>query len=365
MSSRFLVSLGAMVGVLGVASVPVVTQNRATATQLQPAWTQHLTPWGEPDLQGIWANVTSTPLETPRAWVGKTELTDEERAKADERALRAHLSRDSREQAPGAVTDTARAYNAHWFPLPGKALNRPSLIIDPPDGRVPPLKPEALKRFAAWASATGRTGSAASPAGREEGVEDGTEGGTDGRGQRADNPEDRRLSERCLTFGLPRLPGGYNNHFRIVQSAGYVMIEIEMIHEARVIPLDGRPHLPPSVRQWLGDPRGHWEGKTLVVDTTNFTDQTPFRGSFDSLHLVERFTRVDADTIDYQVTVDDPTTFTRPWTIAFPLTTPVDPIPQMYEYACHEGNYGLTGQLAGSRAMEKEAASRTATKPSR
>jgi hypothetical protein len=315
------------------------------------------TPWGDPDLQGIWANMTSTPLEAPTALIGKSELTPEERAKMDAAALRAHLSRDSRRQQPGSVTDVGRAYNAHWFPVPGKALSRPALVTDPADGRIPEVTPQARERFAAYAAALGRTGSAAVPEGRGEGVEDGTEGGTDGRGQRADHPEDRRLSERCIIWApLPRLPGGYNNHVRIVQQPGYVMIEHEMIHDARVVPLDGRPHLPKNVRLWLGDSRGHWEGNTLVVDTTNFDDKAPFRGSFANMHLVERFTRVDADTVSYEVRIEDPSTFVRPWTVAFPLTRPDDPLPQMFEYACHEGNYGLTGQLAGTRAEQAAAA---------
>jgi hypothetical protein len=190
-------------------------------------------------------------------------------------------------------------------------------------------------------------------------------GGVDGRGTRGDNPEDRQLSERCLTFGLPRLPGGYNNHFRIVQGPGNVVIETEMVHEARVIWLDGRPHLPAGVRQWLGDSMGHWEGNMLVVDTTNFSDKSPFRGAFEGMHLVERFTRADVNTINYEFTVDDPSTWTRSWTVSFPLTNlnamvggdDGEKIPEMFEYACHEGNYGLPGQLRGSRADEKAAKS--------
>ncbi len=353
--------LESFVGVAEASGQGGQTPSVATTTAGADTWTLPRTPWGDPDLQGIWNNTVSTPLERPSAYAGKAFLTDDELAKVTVQRRSSRENRDRRDQAPGTVTDVGRAYNAHWFPVPGDPLRRTSLIVDPPDGRVPPLKPEALERFAAWSRALGRSGSAALPEGRGEGIEDGTEGGVDGRGTRADNPEDRRVSERCITFGLPRLPGGYNNHFRIVQSPGSVVIEIEMIHEARIIPLDGGPHLPQEIRQWLGDSRGRWEGETLVVDTTNFTDKAPFRGSFEGLHLVERFWRVNADTINYEVTIDDPTTFTRPWTVAFPITKleslvgGVDQVqvPQMFEYACHEGNYGLEGQLRGTRAEEK------------
>ena len=163
---------------------------------------------------------------------------------------------------------------------------------------------------------------------------------------------------------MPRTPGGYNNHFQIFQTPEQVVILIEMVHEARIIPLDGRPHVEPTLRQWLGDSRGRWEGDTLVVETTNFTDKTNFRGSGEGLHLVERFTRVDADTLHYAFTVDDSTTWTKPWTAAWPLTSlrsevgGLDQVelPQMFEYACHEGNYGLVGQLGGARADERAAA---------
>jgi hypothetical protein len=266
-----------------------------------------------------------------------------------------------------------RAYDAHWFDRTGSPDRRTSLIVDPPDGKVPPVKPEAEKKFQVWAASKGLFASAASLGGRPEDVEDGTEGGVDGRGSRADNPEDRRLSERCITFGFPRLPGGYNANIRIVQSTDNVVIENEMVHEARIIPLDGRPHLPQSARQWLGDARGHWEGDTLVVDSTNFTDKNPFRGSFEKLHVVERYTRVNDSTITYRVTFDDSTTWDKPWTVELSLKNlqslhdkevgdskspfqDVDTVPQMFEYACHEGNYGLPGQLRGARASETKAA---------
>jgi hypothetical protein len=162
------------------------------------------------------------------------------------------------------------------------------------------------------------------------------------------------LQERCITRGLPEvlLPGPYNNNLQIVQTPDYVVLFTEMIHDARVVPMDGRPHSPPNVRQWMGDPRGRWEGETLVVDTTNFTDKTTFRGSGANLHLVERFTRVDAETIEYRFTLEDPTTWTRPWTVAYPIVKTEGPI---YEFACHEANYGLKDILTGARWEEKAA----------
>jgi hypothetical protein len=326
------------------------------------------TPWGQPDLQGIWTYKTTTPLERPAKYQGREFLSDDEFAQAEKSAGAARL-RDTRDHKPGAVTDVGRAYDAHWFDRTGSPSRRTSLIVDPPDGKMPAVKPEAEKHFQVWAASKGLFASAASIGGRPEDVEDGTEGGVDGRGSRADNPEDRRLNERCITFGFPRLPGGYNANIRIVQSPDHVVIENEMIHEARIIPLDGRPHLPPSTAQWLGDPRGHWEGDTLVVDSTNFTDKNPFRGSFDKLHVIERYTRVSDTSMTLRMTFQDPGTWVKPWTVEMALNTlqglhdlhvndksspfqDVDTVPQMFEYACQEGNYGLPGQLRGARALE-------------
>ena len=355
------VSLLALVGVVGLVAPPPAAGQPSSATTFQ-------TPWGDPDLQGIWANDVSTPLERPDRFGGQAELSQEELANFTAEQQASRKDRDRRDSQPGTVTDVGRAYNALWFPVPGNPIERTSLIVDPPDGQVPPLTSQARERYSAWAGARGLFNSAADPRGSlwnggrtDDFPEDGTEGGVDGRGSRADNPEDRRFSERCIMSYLPRFPGGYNNHFQIVQSPGYVVIEHEMQHHVRVIPLDGSPHLPQHVRQWMGDSRARWEGDTLVVDTTNFTDKAPFKGSFEGLHLVERFRRVDANTVDYEVTVDDPATWERPWSAAYPLRAlqslmdGVDgmQIPQMFEYACHEGNYGLTGQLAGARAVEQ------------
>jgi hypothetical protein len=202
------------------------------------------------------------------------------------------------------------------------------MVVDPPDGKVPPLTPGAQKAAAARAEIARRA-----PWG----------------------PEDMGLPERCLlwpTAGPPLLPTGYNNNYQILQVPGYVVILIEMIHDVRIIPLDGRPHLPQHIRAWMGDSRGHWDGNTLVVDTTNFTDKTHFRGADRNLHLVERFTRTDPNTILYEFAVDDPTAFTKPWKAQAPLTKTPGPI---YEYACHEGNYSMLNVLKGARAQEKTA----------
>jgi hypothetical protein len=199
--------------------------------------------------------------------------------------------------------------------------------VDPPDGKIPPLTQEAKRTTEARAKYL--------------------------KEHPLDGPEDLDLSMRCITRGLPQLPAAYNNNHQIVQAPGYVAIVSERIHDASVIPLDGRPHLPPSIRTYMGDPRGHWEGDTLVVDTTNFTEKYSFRGSDKNLHLIERFTRVDADTINYEFTIDDPTAFTKPWTAQLPLQV-INSL--VYEYACHEGNYGMTGALKGARVEEKKAA---------
>jgi hypothetical protein len=285
-------------------------------------------PDGHPDLQGIWTNATITPLERPRDLAGKAYFTREEATAYEKQILE---GRDRDRRGKNAEEDVNGAYNEFWFDRGSKVVPtlRTSLVIDPTDGRVPPLTPEGQKDSAA----------------REAGSHRPPEG-----------PEDLGLPERCLlwpTAGPPMLPSAYNNNYRIVQAAGYVMILAEMIHDARVIPLDGRPHLPANIRQWMGDPRGHWEGETLVVDSTNFTSKTHFRGAHENLHLVERFTRTGPNTILYQFTVEDPIAFTKPWTGEVPLTKSEGPI---YEYACHEGNYSMTNILKGARLQERETA---------
>jgi hypothetical protein len=278
-----------------------------------------------PDFQGIWTNATITPLERPKELADKEFFTEKEVAEYEKRVLE-ESNKDRRDGS--AEADVGRAYNESWWDRGTKVVptRRTSIVVDPPDGRIPPLTAEAQKAAAARAAALRRP---------------------------AAGPEDRGLPERCIlwpTAGPPMLSSAYNNNYQILQTPGYVLIFIEMIHDVRIIPLDGRPHLASNIRQWLGDPRGHWEGNTLVVDSTNFTDKNPFRGSDRNLHLTERFTRINADTILYRFTVEDPTAFTRTWTGEAPLTRTPGPI---YEYACHEGNYGMANILSGARAEEK------------
>jgi hypothetical protein len=288
------------------------------------------TPWGHPDLQGLWTNSTITPLERPAKFAGREFLTDEEA-----RALDVEAAVRGDQRSANKAADVDGAYNQFWWERGNTVgTRRTSLIVDPPDGRLPPLTPEGEKRAAA---VTGRLRGTAS------------------------GPEDRNLAERCVTRGAPKLPGGYNNNFQIVQTPEYVAIMQEMIHETRIIPLDGRPHLPQWMGLFLGDSRGRWEGDTLVVETTNYHPLSPFnsynfaRGAGEQLRVVERFRRIDAQTIDHQFTVEDPTTFTRSYTVAVPMTRMDD---QIFEYACHEGNYGMIGILKGARALEREASTR-------
>ena len=327
----------ALAGLLIVIAVVWLLPSAAASQDVRPDASQATrTLWGDPDLQGVWNNNVSTPLERPEEFSDKAFLTPEELADYTQRRQASREDRDSRD-GRGTDADVRRAYNALWFPVPGDAISRTSLILDPPDGRIPSLTPVGQRR------ADARRGFRQSPPA---------------------GPEDRSLWERCITRGVPRTPGGYNNHLQFFQTPDHVVILIEMVHEARIIPLDRSPHAPPGVRQWLGDSRGRWEGGTLVVETTNFTNKTNFRGSGEGLHLVERFTRVDTDTLNYEFTVSDPTTWTRSWTATWPLTSlrsavgGLDQVevPQMFEYACHEGNYGLVGQLGGARAEERKAA---------
>jgi hypothetical protein len=310
------------------------------------------TPDGHPDLQGIWNAATITPLERPAKFAGKATVTEVEAAAYATEFLAAN-SLDRRDG--GAAADRTRAY-PNYFTDRGTGLARidnafrTSLIIDPPDGRIPPLTPEGQKRLASEAAL------------RAAASEEDERVATAGAGA-YDDPELRPLSERCLlafgsSSGPPSLPVLYNNFKQIIQTKDYLTILVEMIHDARIIPLD-RPHVPKTIRRWMGDSVARWEGDTLVMDTTNFTGKTQFRGSSENLHVIERLTRVDADTLLYRFTVDDPTTWTRPWTGEYPWVATKD---LLYEYACHEGNYALGGILRGARLREKDAAEHTKKK---
>jgi hypothetical protein len=307
--------------VLVLRTVPVAAQARA--------WAPPRTPDGRPDFQGIWTNPTITPFERPASLADKPFLTAEEAAALERRTLE-RRAESEKNPTPGDVG----SYNDFWFDQGTKVVGtrQTSLVVDPPDGRVP-LTPAAERR-------------------RDENEARGTE-----------SYEFMSVWDRCITRGVPggMFPAGYNKAYQIVQTSGYVVIAHEMIHDARIVPVDGSPHPPPGVRLWNGDARGRWEGDTLVVDTANFNDrgwiatnaasgrikgvmQTP------SLHVVERFTRVDADTINYEVTIEDPEMYSKPWKVAMPLTR--DPGYQIFEYACHEGNRVVENVLKGARTQE-------------
>ena len=305
------------------------------------------TPDGHPDMSGVWTNVTITPLERPRNLEGKEFFSPQEVVEYEKQHQR---NRDVRQR--GTEADVASAYNDFWWDSGTKVVKtrRTSIIVDPPDGRMPELTPERQKQLAAEAEAK-----------RERCKVPGCEVENSGIPGPADRASDRPLMERCLSFSnaVPMLPTAYNNDYQIVQSPGMVAIDVEMVHQVRWIPIDGSPHLPASVPTWLGNSRGHWEGDTLVIDTTNFDPEMSFRGSDKNLHLVERMTRVDADTIIYRFTIDDPTAFTKPWTGELPM---VKANGMLYEYACHEGNEGMMNILSSARADEKRAAGEAAKK---
>jgi hypothetical protein len=330
-------SLAWVIGMALLGSSPIRGQAPAAAaattgraTGVVTASPSLQTSWGDPDLQGTWTFKTITPLERPAEFAGKEFLSQQEAADLERRALKANTDED---RPADATRDVALAYNDFWWDRGDTVVKsrRSSLIVDPKDGKVPPLTAEGKARVAARAEARDRP---------------------------AHGPEDRSQFERCVTRGLPRLPGGYNQNLQIMQAPGYVAILYEMMRETRLIPLDGRPHLASGVRQWMGDSRGRWEGNTLIVETTNFNSTHEFRGASENLRLVERFTRAGDGSIDYQFTADDPATWTSSWTAAIPLVKTDD---QIYEYACHEGNYGMPNLLNSARAEDR--AAKSATKP--
>jgi hypothetical protein len=326
MIDRFRVTAFALVAVAILAPLPAAGQGAA--------WKPPRTSDGKPDIQGTFTFSTITPLQRPDALAGKDTLSPEEAAEF-EASENKRLNRDLFDPEKGGAGYAPRsqggviAYNEFWYERGSRLTRdkRTSLVVDPPDGRIP-FTDAARKRNAEQArkSSSGF----------------------------ADSYTDRSLGDRCImgfNSGPPMISSAYNNNLQILQIPGYVVILNEMIHNTRIIPTDGRPH--GRIRQWAGDSRGRWEGNTLVVETVNFLRETSLTGSTADTHLVERFTRVDPDTVKYEFTVQDPNSYTRPWSVMMPLVRTDE---KLYEYACHEGNYGLHGILAGARARDKAAA---------
>jgi hypothetical protein len=290
------------------------------------------TPWGDPDLQGIWTDETTTPFQRPARFANQEFFTEEQRAELDLQRS-GLLGRDQRGEK-GSEVDVAGAYNAEFNSVK-RTGKRTSMVVDPPDGRVPVMK---------WAEDKRDYDLAHIP----------------------DAPEHETPWVRCITRGHPAgmFTAGYNNAYQIIQIPGYVVIAFEMIHETRIIPIDGRPRLNERIQHWNGEPRGRWEGNTLVVETTNYNSKGSIATSAatgrmrgipqtDAMHVVERFTRVNADTMDYSVTITDPKVYARPWTVRLPLNR--DDSYQMFEYSCHEGNYALPNALSFGRKRDREA----------
>jgi hypothetical protein len=341
----FVLSVGALVGIAQAQEAPktALAANKA----VKQTWTPPRTADGHPDLQGFWSNNNATPMERPKELAGHPTLTDEEVAGMKKKAVELYNGKGD-----AAFGDTI--FETVWASLKGSASgphkkadnefdsgtgdyssewivqrdwdNRTSLITDPPDGRLPPMTAEAQKRRELMFEAMRRP---------------------------ARGPEDRGFSERCLTYGSPQLTAGYQSYYQIVQTPKSVMMLTEMIHDVRSIPLNGGPHPESTVQQWLGDSRGHWEGDTLVIDTTNYKPKAFMSLSSEKLHVIERISRSGPDTLKYEITIDDPGTWTKPWSMMIPLRHSPH---QIYEYACHEGNEGLAGILAGARAEEAAAA---------
>ena len=342
MNHRCLASMGAvatLIAAVSLAPAPVAGQ-APTAAAKTADWSPPRTAWGEPDLQGIWTNETITPFERPSELAGKPFLTKEEAVELEERTAQRRAAQDGT-SPPGSVG----SYNQIWFDRGTEVLStrQTSLVVDPPDGRVP-VRPSAEAK-------------------RDY-----------NRTHNGDSYEYMSVWDRCITRGVPgsMFPAGYNNAYQILQIPGYVVIVYEMIHDARIIPLDGRRHVGEDIRLWMGDSRGRWEGDTLVVETTNFHGKGWIASSgaggrikgiptSEALRVVEHFRRVDADTINYEVTIQDPNMYTRPWTVAMPLNR--DQNYQIFEYACHEGNHAVGNALRGARTQEK--AAEEATKKSR
>jgi hypothetical protein len=337
-----LIAAALAAGAASLAAQAVTSRSNPTARK----WVVQRTPDGHPDFQGVWANNTVTPLQRPKQWEGKTRLTDAEIA--DLQTFAAQIVENdgdaqfgdgfilavlSRIANPKSYDPGTGNYNQFWLVDRDWHDRRTALITDPPDGKIPPMTPEAEKRRAAEIEHR-----------KVHAFED---------------PEVFPLGERCVNFSIPRLQAGYNSYIQIIQSPGYVTILSEMAHDARIVPLDGRSHLDGHLRVWNGDSRGHWEGDTLVIDTTNFSPKSDFMGSHEHLRLTEKLTRIGPEILNYEVTVNDPTTWTAPWTAMIPLKLKNELI---YEYACHEGNEAIPDMLRGHRFEEREAAGKSRSK---
>ena len=337
MHCRVLASIGALAVLI---ATPVAAQGPGTAAKSpakSKAWTMPRTRDGHPDLQGNWTNATLTPMERPAVFAGKATVTDAEAIAYEKKDLDdSNIDKRQGSTLLRLTGDTETGGYNNLFIDRGSELarvdgvKRTSLIVDPPDGHAPPVTEQVRQ-------ARGRGGFR----------------------NRYDSVQDRPLAERCIigfgsVAGPPMIPALYNSNYQIVQTPDTVMIMVEMVHDVRVIRMNGA-HKPSSVRQLLGDSIGRWEGDTLVVYTTNFTDQTRFRGTTENLHVIERFQRADANTILYRVTIDDPATYTRPWTMEYPFVASPD---RIFEYACHEGNYAMPDILGGARKQEVEAAAK-------
>jgi len=335
MNHRFLASIRLLMIVSAVVLLTTAPRS-GQATDTAKKWTPARTPEGQPDLQGYWTNASYTPFERPKG-VTKEFYSKEEAAKIEKDAA----ERESEETTPGTVADVH--YDLTQFGLDRSqsifsSNLRTSIITDPADGKLPPMNAEGQKRAGERAAERRRMGAT------------------------TDAVENMALGTRCLVMGgsgPPSLNAGYNATYQIVQGQRYVLLLTEMIHDVRLIPLDGRAHLPQGVRQWFGSSTGRWEGETLVVETTNFTDKTAFRGSSRNMKITERFTRADPNTISYTFTIDDPATWDHPWSGELPMKKTVGPI---FEHACHEGNYGVVNTLSGARNEEKKKAAEAAAK---
>ena len=330
---RVLTTAAMLIAIAALAAGTAVAQNG------DGSWTAPKTPFGHPDLQGVWANNNATPLQRPEVLGDREFLTDEELAALQSRANEL-FALDGGDAAFGDSVFTAALNDAKDFTSRDRATgnynqfwlverdwnNRTSLVIDPPNGRLPETT-QAAKMRAADRSTR--------------------------RGRHAAWTDDRSLGERCVSFGAPRLGAGYNSYYQLFQTPDHVVVLMEMAHDARIIPLDGRPHVDDDIRQWLGDSRGYWDGDTLVVETRNYSPLANFQGAAEHVEITERFTRVSEDVLQYEITANDSTTWARPWTAMIPLRSSPD---SLYEYACHEGNIGMEGILAGARTKEAEEA---------